>query len=364
MRLPRSSLDTLLTALRDQGYACVGPTVEDDAIVFRPLEDASDLPHGWRDRQEPGSYRLERDASRRTFAWAVGPQALKPLTFRPRETLWQASRGDHGQIGFEPVMPEVHPTAIIGVRACDLAALRIQDQHFLKGPYRDPYYAARREQIFLVAVHCTHPAETCFCASTGDGPHAHDGYDLAMYETERGYLIQAATGAGAAILAELELEPASDTEQRAAENEVHSAADSQIRALPSHDLRETLFSKLEDPRWTDVASRCLSCGNCTSVCPTCFCHTESDDPALTGHTSIHYREWGSCFTPKHSYVGGWVPRSDTRLRYRQWLTHKLGSWHDQFGRSGCVGCGRCITWCPVGIDLTLEVAEVCKGDPS
>jgi ferredoxin len=361
LRLPRSSLDALLAALRDQGYACVGPVVRDDAIVYRPLSDASDLPHGWHDHQAPGLYRLEHHDSARAFSWAVGPQALKPMSFAPRETLWRANRGDDGRIEFQQVEPETQPTAVIGVRACDLAALRLQDRHFMEGPYRDPYYASRREGLFLVAVHCSAPAQTCFCASTGDGPHASHGYDLAMYETDQGYLIQAGTGSGAAILAELELEPADSAEQRAAEDEVHAAAAAQTRALPDRSLRRELFDNLDHPQWVDVAGRCLSCGNCTAVCPTCFCHAESDAPTLDGKTSAHYREWGSCFTPQHSYVGGFVPRSDTRLRYRQWLTHKLGSWHDQYGRSGCVGCGRCITWCPVGIDLTDEAPKICTG---
>jgi ferredoxin len=358
-RLARADLDRLFAALGAAGYTCLAPQVDEDVIQYRPLKDAASLPHGWHDRQGPASYRLERTDSVRCFAWADGAQGLKPLNFAPRESLWRAARDASGTLRFEAVTPQPTPTAVIGVRACDLAALALQDQHFLDGPHPDPYYAARRESLFLVAVHCTHPAQTCFCASTGDGPQAQQGYDIAMFETDDAFLLHAGSEPGRQLIEQLALAEATHAEYLAALAEVQAAARAQTRTLPGRNLRESLFGQLEHPRWEEVGERCLSCGNCTSVCPTCFCHAEGEDPALDGRATTHYREWGSCFTAKHSYVGGWVPRSDTRLRYRQWLTHKLGSWHEQYGRSGCVGCGRCITWCPVGIDLTEEAAAIC-----
>jgi ferredoxin len=140
------------------------------------------------------------------------------------------------------------------------------------------------------------------------------------------------------------------------------AAEAQQRTLPGRDLQAPLFARLSHPQWQAIGERCLACGNCTAVCPTCFCHSEQEHPALDGGGSEHVREWDSCFTPGHSYIHGVVIRAETSQRYRQWLTHKLGSWHEQYGRSGCVGCGRCITWCPVGIDITEEVTTICGGD--
>jgi Fe-S-cluster-containing hydrogenase component 2 len=116
-----------------------------------------------------------------------------------------------------------------------------------------------------------------------------------------------------------------------------------------------LQAALEHPRWDDVARRCLTCGNCTMVCPTCFCTQVTDTTDLTGDHAERWRRWDSCFTLEYSHVHGGSVRTSTRSRYRQWLTHKLSTWHDQFGTTGCVGCGRCIAWCPVGIDLTEEV---------
>jgi len=361
--LPRSDLDRLLAALQASGYRCVGPQVRDGAIVFDDLPSAAALPQGVHDQQGPGQYRLQAGEGERQFAWANGPQAVKPLTFVPRETLWRSRRDEAGQLTFEPVDDEARAVAVIGVRACDLAALAIQDRHFLGGVARDPAYAARRERLLLVAVNCSHPAATCFCASTGDGPGASDGYDLVMDELDDGFLVAAGSDAGASLLAQLALAPATSEQQSAAHEQTAQAGASQQRGLPSRDLRDTLFARLNHPRWDDVAARCLSCANCTLVCPTCFCHGESDHPTLDGSRSDHVREWDSCFSPDHSYMAGIVIRDDTRKRYRQWLTHKLGSWHDQFGRSGCVGCGRCITWCPVGIDITEEAWAIC-GDHS
>ncbi len=128
--------------------------------------------------------------------------------------------------------------------------------------------------------------------------------------------------------------------------------------MDTENLRDLLLSNLEHPRWDDVAQRCLSCTNCTMVCPTCFCASVSEVSDLTGDQVQRVRQWESCFNIDFSYTAGGTVRGDTRSRYRQWLTHKLASWHDQFETSGCVGCGRCITWCPVGIDLTEEVAAI------
>jgi sulfhydrogenase subunit beta (sulfur reductase) len=361
--LPRAGLQTLLDILRTAGYRCIGPQLQDGAIVYGDLARVDQLPLGASDRQAPGSYRIEQGRGPRYFAWANGPQTLKPWLFVPRESLWRvdASR-DHGLQFTSTENAPSQPLAVIGVRACDLAALQLQDRHFLEGPFRDPHYAARRSDLFLVAVDCSHPADTCFCASTGDGPRADAGYDLALAELDEGFLVRAGSERGAGIAKSLKCAPASTAQEKIADDEWQACSRQQKRHLPSRDLREALFANLAHPRWDTIAERCLSCGNCTSVCPTCFCHTELDDPSLDGSRSEHVRQWDSCFTAGHSYIHGITLREDTGKRYRQWLTHKLGSWHEQYGRSGCVGCGRCIAWCPVGIDLTEEASILCEGE--
>jgi ferredoxin len=134
------------------------------------------------------------------------------------------------------------------------------------------------------------------------------------------------------------------------------------RAMPELNLVDLLKENYAHPRWDDVAERCVTCGNCTMVCPTCFCFSVTDTSSLTGEDPERHRSWDSCFTMDHSYLHGGSVRVSGRSRYRQWMTHKLATWHDQFGTSGCVGCGRCITWCPAGIDITEEVAAI-AADP-
>jgi sulfhydrogenase subunit beta (sulfur reductase) len=351
--LARKDFQTLIDALLGAGYQCIGPQVRDGAIVYDHLSRAEQLPVGVGDQQIPGQYQLTTSNSQRWFAWANGPQALKPLLFAPREVLWRAERDAQGKINFVPSEPAAVKTAVIGVRSCDLAAMRIQDKVFLEDEYQDNNYRARREALFTVVVNCTHPASTCFCSATGDGPIAKGGYDLVLTELDDGFLIEAGSAAGEAVCAQLPLEQADDQQFYTAGQQALRAALVQTRKLPER-VDEILLANLDHPRWKDVAQRCLSCGNCTMVCPTCFCHAEVEDAQLDGSSTEHLREWDSCFTQGHSYIHGFVIRQETEKRYRQWLTHKLATWVQQFGNSGCVGCGRCIAWCPVGIDLTEE----------
>lgn len=358
--LARENFQTLIDVLVDEGYRCLGPQVRDGAIVFDELSDVSQLPTGVHDQQAPGNYQLSRSDSPRCFAWANGPQALKPLLFAPRETLWRAERDADGRLSFVAAEPTVQKTAVFGVRSCDLAGVRIQDNILIHDVYQDERYRARREALFTVAVNCSRPAETCFCASTGDGPTAEGGYDLLLSELDEGFLVNADSDAGEKVLKRLSLEWASDHQFFVAGQQAVHAAKVQTRKLPAK-VDEVLLNNLEHDRWQEVAQRCLSCGNCTMVCPTCFCHQEVEQPQLDGESTEHVREWDSCFTEGHSYIHGTVIRKETEKRYRQWLTHKLATWVQQFGNSGCVGCGRCIAWCPVGIDLTEE-ANAIAGD--
>lgn len=359
--LARAGLQRLFDALRASNRRLIGPLLRDGSIVFDRIERASQLPTGWRDEQAPGRYQLLRSDSPRCFGFAASAQALKPLTYAPREVLWRAERNERGELHFSEVLPEAPPLAVIGVRGCDLAALHLHDQHFAYGPYADAAYNRRRRALFIVAVDCAAPAATCFCASTGDGPAATSGFDIGLTELDDGFIVNARSDAGRTVVQTLPLAPVTDAQAMQALAERQAAVDAQRRALPGRNLQQALFEQLDHPRWQDVAARCLSCGNCTSVCPTCFCHGEHDVAALDDRQAEHVRQWDSCFSEGHSYIHGWVIRGSTRLRYRQWLTHKLGSWHAQYGRSGCTGCGRCIAWCPAAIDITEEAAAITGG---
>jgi sulfhydrogenase subunit beta (sulfur reductase) len=354
------ALDDLLTALRRRGYRVLGPTVRDGAIVYDDLELADELPAGWTDRQDGGTYRLERREDDARFGYAVGPHSWKRFLFPPRVRLWRASLNGAGPT-VEEEPPDETPLALVGVRSCELHAIEIQDRVLLAGTFSDRDYAARREGAFIVAVDCFEPGGTCFCTSMGTGPKVEAGYDLALSELLEGehrFLAVAGTERGAEVLAELPGRPAEATDIEAADAAVTAAAGRMGRTMESFDLRDLLARNLEHPRWDDVAKRCLTCGNCTMVCPTCFCTAVEDETDLAGTEVERSRVWDTCFSLDYSYIHGGSIRPSGRSRYRQWMTHKLGTWHDQFGTSGCVGCGRCITWCPVGIDITEEVAAI------
>lgn len=359
--IERPTLDALFTALRRRAWTLVGPTVRDGAIIYDEIAAATDLPVGWTDEQDGGTYRLKRRADAAVFGYVVGPQSWKRFLFPPTVRLWHARRATDGfQVLAETDAPPRF--AFIGVRACELHAIAVQDKVLFAGPHVDPVYHARREHAFIVAVNCGQAGGTCFCVSMQTGPQVSSGFDLALTEiidNQRHYFVVAVgTERGAEVLHELPHREASDEEQQAARHVVEHTAGQMGRRMDTTDLKELLYRNPEHPRWEEVANRCLTCGNCTMVCPTCFCTTVEDTTDLTGEHAERWRSWDSCFTMDFSYIHGGSIRASAKSRYRQWLTHKLASWIDQFGTSGCVGCGRCITWCPVAIDLTEEVAAL------
>ncbi len=356
--LHRRDFQHLLNALAKRGYRTVGPTVRDGAIVYGEIHEAADLPEGWTDRQDGGTYRLERRHDAALFGYAVGPHSWKKFLFPPRARLWQVDRQSQGLM-FRPEPLDTAPYAFLGVRSCELHAIAIQDKVFLD---TDPQYRAHRERAFLVAVNCGQAGGTCFCASMKTGPRAESGFDLALTELldagRHAFTIEVGSDRGRELLRDLPTMEAGAADLESSAQCTDRAIQQMGRTMVAEGVPELLARNIEHPRWDDVASRCLACGNCTLACPTCFCSTVEDSTDLTGDHAERWRLWDSCFTMDFSHVHGGSVRTSTKARYRQWLTHKLSTWHDQFGTSGCVGCGRCITWCPVAIDLTQEVAAI------
>jgi NAD(P)H-flavin reductase/NAD-dependent dihydropyrimidine dehydrogenase PreA subunit len=360
--LARADLQVLFDLLREDGRTLIGPTIADNAIVYDEISSVDQLPRGWGDEQAPGRYRLRRRGDERLFGFIVGPTAFKKWTFPATVKLTTATRDGH-RVTFEPAETDPKPIAFLGARACDIAAIGVQDRVFTGTTFVDPDYLARRAQVLIVAVQCTTAASTCFCTSMGTGPEVTTGHDVLLTELDAGFLIDAGTPAGQALLDRLPLRPATSAEQYGA-----AATVATIRArigdpVTAEGLHERLVAQLDHPRWAQVAERCITCGNCTLACPTCFCSTLSQATDLTGSQAVTTRIWDSCFSPGFAKVAGGSFRARPRDRYRQWLTHKFATWVDQFGTSGCVGCGRCITWCPVGIDVRDELNAIAPAVP-
>ncbi|KOT60296.1 MULTISPECIES: 4Fe-4S dicluster domain-containing protein [Streptomyces] len=358
-------LATLVGVLAEE-HTVIGPTPRDGAIVLAEISTADDLPHGCGVELEAGRYRLVRRPDAMIFAHSAGPQSWKAYLHPQRERLWTVDRDAQGRLAFHAEDGEPPAYAFLGVRPCDLRAIAIQDRVLGGGPHADTAYRRRRDRTFIVAVECTDPGATCFCTSMGTGPGVgEDGpaaYDLALTEMldDDGHRFRARAGspAGERVLTRLPRRICDPATRTAARTAVTAAAEHMERAMPPVDLHALMAGSSDAARWDDVAARCLTCGNCTMVCPTCFCTTTEDITDLTGDHAERWQRWDSCFDLDFSHLHGGPVRASSRSRYRQWLTHKLGTWHDQFGESGCVGCGRCIVWCPVGIDITEEAAAL------
>jgi ferredoxin len=352
--LTRAGLNDLVSTLRQDGYQVIGPVARDGAIVLAALESGADLPAGWGVDAAPGRYRLRRRADNAVFGHSAGPGSWKQFLHPPRRPL-----GPAPDAADDPA-----PYAFLGVRACDLAAIATLGNVLSGGAYPDSSYARRQADLFVVAAGCTEPGGVCFCASMGTGPRPGPGYDLALTEQidDKGhrFLVEVGSGRGEHVLARISHRDAAEAEVSAAHAAVDAAADRMGRQMPEVDIRDLLAASRDSPSWDEVANRCLTCGNCTMVCPTCFCTTVEDSSDLTGEHAERWLRWASCFELDFSYLHGGSVRSSGASRYRQWISHKLSTWHDQFGTSGCVGCGRCIAWCPVGIDITQEVDTLAR----
>lgn len=362
--LERKHFDTLLEALKERNYVIVGPTVRDHAIVLERVESVTQFPIGWVDEQSNGTYRLKKTDIPTLFNFTVGPHSLKKFLFPSVQKIFVTQKqGKSTDSALEDQKNEKKKRyAFVGIRPCELAALQIQDKVFIEGQFSDPVYQLRRKEIFTIVVNCTRAGGTCFCASMGTGPKAEKGYDVALtevYEKNQHYFVlEAGSERGSTFLKELKQGKEADGRIQKALELCQKAAQEMGKHVDRTNLKEQLFQQLEHPEWENVGTRCLSCANCTLVCPTCFCSTVEDVTELSGATADRIRKWDSCFTLDFSYIHGGPVRLSVKSRYRQWLLHKFSTWVDQFGTYGCVGCGRCITWCPVGIDVTEEIAKL------
>ena len=363
--LSSTDLGELFSALTRRDYTIIGPTIRDGAVHYRPIDSVEELPTGWRDEQGPGSCRLVEDDRGLHFGCTLAAESWKRYLHPPKSTLFVANGGRHG-FEFEATEPDVPRYAFLGVRPCELRAIEIQDRVLRTSAHADPYYAAVRDNALIVAVSCIRAGENCFCRSMNTGPKATGGFDLALTEvadsTGHFFLVETGSDEGVSICGELPVRDADRKSVAAAEAAVQAAAGQMKKHLDTDDLPALLGRNLDHPRWDEIANRCLSCGNCTLVCPTCFCTAVEDRTEPGTQRAERLRVWDSCFNSRFSYIHGGSVRQSIGSRYRQWMTHKLSTWHDQFGTSGCVGCGRCVTWCPVGIDITEEAAAIRAAD--
>ncbi len=365
--LSRNNLQAVLDALLKRGYRVLGPVFQDEAITLGEIANISELPVGWSDEQKGGHYRLNHGKSELFFNYTVGPQSWKRFLHPPVTRLWSAKRDGKAFVA-QATNNESRKMAFLGVRPCELHALGLLDRVLQEGEFRDPDYVTRRKDLFIIAVNCGRAGGTCFCSSMETGPEAFTGFDLSitevLQEERHFFVVRVGSEDGAKFIEALPHKKATKEELAAATQCINDAKEHMGRHLNTMDLKGLLYRNVDNSHWEEVAERCLNCANCTMVCPTCFCTSVEDVTDLSGQFGERVRRWDSCFTSDFSYIHGGSVRASAKSRYRHWLTHKLAYWVDQFGSFGCVGCGRCITWCPVGIDLTDEIRSIREGDSS
>lgn len=360
--LPQQNFSDWVNRLIGDGLRCVGPSLVNQHISYLQLAAADQLTCGIEFRQTPGVVRATQVTHRRFFSWSNGAQGLKPYLFPSQKPQWTVTHSPGQTPTFVAAIPEFPKTVFIGARACDCAALKVQDLHFLQADCPDTHYQLARENLYIVAVDCAYPADVCFCSSMRTGPAVSDGCDIALTEFDDGFIVRVVTEKGGHLVSTRECLAIPTEKIESLQRQKKAQNDKAQAAMSRHASAENIFTELLHKRdsayWETIGERCLACGNCTAVCPTCFCSKDYDLASLETEVSTHVREWSSCFAAEHSYIHGMQVRNSIGQRYRQWITHKMGSWHEQYGVSGCVGCGRCIAWCPVGIDITAEIAAV------
>ncbi|HSG43848.1 MAG TPA: 4Fe-4S dicluster domain-containing protein [Anaerolineales bacterium] len=357
LTIQKPVFDQILSRLKEDNYLAIGPRIRNESLVYEVIEKMEDLPRGYTTEQKPGRFRLFKDRHSRYFDIIPGAHSWKQFLFLPRAELFKLRKNGRGwETTSEKT--EIPKYAFIGVRACELAAIQIQDGIFMRGDFTDPIYHVRRGHVFVISVNCTHPVETCFCVSMNTGPQVKQGFDLNITELDDLFVLTIGSELARRLLTGIPFENASGYILTSVEQKIGTAVQQMGRKLDPDDLPQLILDNLDHPYWNEIGMRCLSCANCTQVCPTCFCWDVVDEMGLDGKSTRRERIWDSCFNPGYSYQAGGNTRPTIYSRYRQWLSHKLGTWKQQFGNFGCTGCGRCITWCPAEIDLTEEIAAL------
>ena len=357
---PRESISVLFQNLRSQGYTVVGPSLREGVVRLAEITEPGELASGVLDAQAPGRYSITGD-SPSFFSSLNGPDSPKRFLHPPEVVLTKLIEGDRG-VEQTSTFHSDKRYAFFGLRPCDLRAVEIMDGALMFPGFEDPVYSGLRNGSIFVVVNCTRAGGNCFCATMGTGPEAGSGYDMAITELPDRLLIDVPERSRR-LLEGIKVSPASEEDLRLGREMTDQARTQMGRRFDKEGFSELMYAGADSHVWKETADRCLACGNCTMVCPTCFCNVVQDRTDITDGSVSRVRMWDSCLSKDFVYSAGGNPRQERSARYRQFVMHKFAYWPDQFGPFGCVGCGRCITWCPVGIDITQTVNKVLKDQP-
>jgi len=349
-----------------QEYKIIGNKIENNSVILAELENLSDTPSGYSDEQSPGKYKLINNKSEQLFSFSLSPQSWKKYLHPPESTLWKIHKKDNS-FNIETPKIEKNKMAFWGIRPCDFEAIKIYDGVFLRDNKTNLKYKSIRDNLFIFAINCTVNHNTCFCSSMNSGPDIKDGFDLAVTEifiendennTSHHFILNADTQKGQNIVDKFQFKEASKEEVNFAKNKVIENKESITNTFNTKNLDKILQDNYNHEIWYKMGEKCTSCSNCTFVCPTCYCTRTVDFTNLDGSMATRISKWDSCFSKDFTRINNKYIRDSLSSRYRHWVMHKFSTWQEQFGTQGCTGCGRCITWCPSGINIVKVIREI------
>jgi sulfhydrogenase subunit beta (sulfur reductase) len=315
----------------------VAPMQEEDQLLFRVLEKG----------EKP------------LVEFANTKNAPKSFLFPRTEELLKFTRTGKGMV-FAEDRREGEETILFGVRPCDARSFVLLDMLFDQEKYRDPYYIERRSKTTIIAVGCVNPPyTTCFCTSVGGAPLDSEGADILLTDLGEATLAEFLTPKGEALLFAFEGTPAGEAEVKKRGAIAEQAAGAISSRIPAREIKPILDARFEDPFWGTIHQKCLACGTCTFLCPTCHCFDIGDE--MKGKDGVRIRNWDSCMFPLFTKeTSGHNPRPSQKERWRQRVMHKFRYYVDNFGAIACVGCGRCVMACPVNLDIRKVVTDIAK----
>ena len=279
----------------------------------------------------------------------------KSLAFPQSERMFEFNLDEKSADGniVKEAPKDYPPTVIFGIRPCDAKALRVMNVNFDNPEFRDPWWVKRLESMTLIGLGCNEPLSTCFCTSLGSEPFNEEGLDVLLFDLGENFLARTLTPKGEKLLDEAGVNKDADSTIKKRANALKEESEKKISSsVPTDKLKKKKVNDLFNaPFWDDVAFACINCGTCTFLCPTCWCFDIQDE--ITKKQGDRIRNWDSCMFPLFTlHASGHNPRSEKVQRVRQRFMHKLKYYGDKYNNGiACVGCGRCVKYCPVNIDI-------------
>ena len=334
--------------IKKNELAGIGTKIASDKLVYAPVKDEDNV-----------LFEVVHKGDKILTTFGNTKNAPKNLFFPRSETLMQYTRTEKGMeiAGVGKAVPEA---VLFGVRPCDARSFALLDMLFDQEQYKDPYYIARRQLTTIIALACVHPPyAACFCTSVGGSPFSTEAIDVLLTDLGDTYLAEFLSDKGRNLLTYFGDTKADEADAKQKETIAAQAASAIKSQIPAKEIKPWLDANFEHPFWNTIHQKCLACGTCTYLCPTCHCFDITDE--VKGADGKRIRNWDSCmywlFTKETS---GHNPRSSQKERWRQRLMHKFRYYVDNFGAISCVGCGRCVLYCPVNIDIRKIVEDISK----